>query len=73
MDINNESYMCFCHREIKSAPKTHASQATSFHKFPLLSMKDDGESLHDKERMVRKPKIKAIRYADLSLSLNQVT
>lgn len=101
----NESYICFRRREIKTARKTRASQATSSdkllrlqlelaqaselakyllarenlqkenaqqtmqvwekriefadlkRKFPSLSTKEDEELLHDKERVVKKPKI----------------
>ncbi|KAI6018157.1 enhancer of polycomb-like-domain-containing protein [Pisolithus microcarpus] len=106
-DATNESYICFRRREIKSARKTRASQATSSdkllrlqlelaqaselansllarenlqkenaqqtmqvwekrlefadlkRKFPSLSTKEDEELLHDKERVVKKPKIES--------------
>ncbi|KAL4080474.1 enhancer of polycomb-like-domain-containing protein [Scleroderma citrinum] len=107
-DTNNESYICFRRREIKSVRKTRASQATSSdklfrlqvelaqahelaksllerenlkkenatqvmqvwdkrlqftelkRKFPSLNSKDDDELLHDKERVVKKPKTEPV-------------
>ncbi|KAI6012212.1 enhancer of polycomb-like-domain-containing protein [Pisolithus marmoratus] len=106
-DTTNESYICFRRREIKTARKTRASQATSSdkllrlqlelaqaselansllarenlqkenaqqtmqvwerrlefvdlkRKFPSLSTKEDEELLHDKERVVKKPKLES--------------